>query len=373
VATPTALVQEKHRNPFDVGRAIHLIGFRPQEATPLLAGIRSKVENPSTVLREVLKWTGGQPFLTQKLCKIIQTSPFPITEGCEINQVAKLVQSHIIQDWEAQDEPPHLKPIRDRLLRDESRIGALLGCYQNILFQEPLSTNSIADLIELQLAGLIVQHQGKLWICNHIYAEIFNQNWVRQILAKHRPYAEDIFGWIDSNYQDNQCLLRGADLHYAQAWALENHLSDEDYRFLVASQWRDTQITLQAKKEATQVLAKAHQQARQTIRRGFFVLTITLGFAIGAVAVASKATQQLQQVEQHLRTTNQKIQSAEAKASQAEQRQQQTQRKLLATKTKLQQAEQNLTATTQAMQFAEAKATAAAQAQQQTDRQLFAT
>lgn len=48
-------------------------------------------------------------------------------------QLAQFVQEHILQDWERQDEPEHLKTIRNRLLADEQRIGRLLGLYQRVL------------------------------------------------------------------------------------------------------------------------------------------------------------------------------------------------------------------------------------------------
>jgi hypothetical protein len=40
----------------------------------LAQGLVGKTSDPEALLREVLNWTGGQPFLTQKLCKLIQES-----------------------------------------------------------------------------------------------------------------------------------------------------------------------------------------------------------------------------------------------------------------------------------------------------------
>ncbi|WP_293097855.1 AAA-like domain-containing protein [Moorena sp. SIOASIH] len=80
VATPADLIQDKQRTPFNIGRDIELTGFTFEEAkTPLLPGLVGKVDNPEQVLAEILHWTGGQPFLTQKLCKLMvehsQASP----------------------------------------------------------------------------------------------------------------------------------------------------------------------------------------------------------------------------------------------------------------------------------------------------------
>jgi hypothetical protein len=74
VATPSDLIADKNRTPFNIGRAIPLTGFTLHEAQPLALGLAQKVENEQAVLREILAWTGGQPFLTQKLCKLVLSS-----------------------------------------------------------------------------------------------------------------------------------------------------------------------------------------------------------------------------------------------------------------------------------------------------------
>ena len=71
VATPTDLMQSKQRTPFNIGRAIQLTGFCVEDATPLLPGLAATVDEADAVLREILHWTGGQPFLTQKVCQLV--------------------------------------------------------------------------------------------------------------------------------------------------------------------------------------------------------------------------------------------------------------------------------------------------------------
>ncbi|WP_353813062.1 AAA-like domain-containing protein [Moorena sp. SIO1G6] len=84
VATPADLIQDRQRTPFNIGRDIDLTGFTVEEAkAPLLPGLVGKVDNPEQVLAEILNWTGGQPFLTQKLCKLmVDGSPLtPLNKG----------------------------------------------------------------------------------------------------------------------------------------------------------------------------------------------------------------------------------------------------------------------------------------------------
>ncbi|MBE9130294.1 aminotransferase class V-fold PLP-dependent enzyme [Tychonema sp. LEGE 07196] len=144
VATPSDLIADKNRTPFNIGTAIDLPGFTFEEAQPLLAGLETSVNNAVPVLKEILNWTGGQPFLTQKLCNIVanisqenDSQILTIPPGTEAFWVENLVRSRIIDHWPACDEPEHLKTIRDRILRNEQKTSRLLGIYQQILQSEP--------------------------------------------------------------------------------------------------------------------------------------------------------------------------------------------------------------------------------------------
>ncbi|MEH1925348.1 AAA-like domain-containing protein [Nostoc sp.] len=232
VATPSDLIQDKKRTPFNIGRAIEVNGFLLHEAEPLAQGLVGKVSNPQAVLSEVLAWTGGQPFLTQKLCKLIPNK-------METSGVEKLVRSHIITSWESQDEPEHLRTIRDLLLRNKQRTGRLLGLYKEILQQQRIPSDDSLEQKELPLTGLVVKRQGHLEVYNHIYKAVFDQRWVNKELAILRPpfYHEAITAWLASNCEDESQLLQGNDLKDIQKWAAENNyrLSSEDSKFLNAS------------------------------------------------------------------------------------------------------------------------------------------
>lgn len=295
VATPSDLIADKTRTPFNIGRAIELNGFNLAEVQSLEIGLANKLENPQAALKEILAWTGGQPFLTQKLCQLVAQhwdggtgqqanfsaieSPFLKKLMHEIltpteaiaGQVSAIVRSHIIDNWASLDEPPHLRTIRDRLLCNEQRASRLLGLYLQILQQGGVPADDSPEKIELLLSGLVVKKQGSLQVYNRIYQEVFNLEWVEKQLKKLRPYADLINGWVTSNYQDETNLLRGQVLKDAQTWAKDKSLSNIDYRFLAASEElekRQVQTALIASQKANQILLNAEQQAKQTIRRG---------------------------------------------------------------------------------------------------------
>ena len=84
---------------------------------------------------KVLGWTDGQPFLTQKLCQLIRNHPLSVPIRSESEWVEDLVRTHVIHQWETQDEPEHLRTIRDRLLNLSTQPIECLKLYPRILEQ----------------------------------------------------------------------------------------------------------------------------------------------------------------------------------------------------------------------------------------------
>jgi uncharacterized protein (DUF433 family) len=162
VATPSDLIRQKRGTPFNIGRAIELTGLQFSEAVePLTPGLATKTTDPQTVLREILAWTGGQPFLTQKLCNLIQSED-TIAIGKEAAAIEALVRSRVIDHWEAHDDPVHLRTIRDRLIHNEQHKGQLLGLYQQILQAGDIPADASQEQIDLRLSGLMVCIEGAI-------------------------------------------------------------------------------------------------------------------------------------------------------------------------------------------------------------------
>ncbi|MBG1261359.1 CHASE2 domain-containing protein [Nostoc commune] len=279
VTTPYDLVRDKDHTPFNIGRAIQLSGFQEHEAQSLAQGLVGKAMNPQAVLKEILAWTGGQPFLTQKLCKLIFTSDFFIPAGNETKCIETLVRSEVIENWESQDEPEHLKTIRDRILRSEQRSERLLKLYQQILRTNQIIADASPEQMELRLSGLVVKHKGCLKVYNRIYASVFNLSWVDKALLDLQPYRAALKAWVASNYQDDSYLLRGQVLQNAQVWAEGKSLSSLDQRFLAASfelETRELQFALLSKKKSGQILP-----SKPRLQTVFFLSVIVTFLVMG--------------------------------------------------------------------------------------------
>ncbi|MDF5729864.1 MAG: AAA-like domain-containing protein [Rhizonema sp. PD38] len=296
VATPSDLIKDRQRTAFNIGRAIKLGGFELPSAQPLAEGLADKTSKATEVLQAVLDWTGGQPFLTQKICQLIQTTESDIPEDRVKEWVSQLVHSKVISNWQAQDEPEHLKTIRNRiLLSDGQDTARLLGLYQQVWQSEEVLADNSLEQIQLRLSGLVVRSEGQLKVYNCIYREVFDQSWIDKALTDLRPYAQALAAWEDSSCHDESRLLRGHALQDALLWATGKNLSNLDYQFLSASQEKalffkeqESQILSQA----NQTLTKAQRKAWKQIRLGSTILVLSVVMAVIAGLMAGIATKQ---------------------------------------------------------------------------------
>ncbi|MBD2317260.1 AAA-like domain-containing protein [Phormidium tenue] len=357
VATPADLIRGKGSSAFNIGHAVEMSGFTLQEAEPLARGLGDRVSDPQAVLAAILDWTGGQPFLTQKLLALISAA-YDLGRSAD-ELVSAIVHDNVIENWEAQDIPAHLKTIRDRILQsDERGRGRLLGLYQQVLDGDPpqpplrkggeeilleipleggesekppfargvggislgIAADESYDQMQLRLTGLVVKRDGRLIVYNRIYAEVFNQVWVSRALADLRPefYASAMRSWQENDEQKESFLLRGQALTEAEAWAKGKRLGDEDEQFLQSSREVEKQaiaLSLESERlarvateeaneklnEANETLNQANETAKRRIRIGSLILTGTLLAAVlvifGAKASVDESNRKVAKIE----------------------------------------------------------------------------
>jgi len=295
VATPSDLIRDRTKTPFNIGQAIELKGFEWEEVTPLIQGLEKTVEQPASVVKAILDWTAGQPFLTQKLCHLVvqlsqQTmgngGKMSIPPGTESFWIENLVKTRIIERWESQDEPEHLRTIRDRIERNGQRAGRILGIYQKVLQGIEIKSDDSREQIELLLSGLVVRHEGILKVKNRIYQQVFNLQWVEKKLGNLRPYSQMLEAWVGSGQQDKTRLLRVQALKDAQSWAQGKSLSDLDYHFLAASQEVDRQelqLFLEAER-LKEVEARLELKKKSAKRQTYFIAALSFALVIAIAA-----------------------------------------------------------------------------------------
>ena len=191
VATPSDFIKDSLQSPFSMGTEIKLSGFKATEVQPLIKGLEGKVSHPDLILQEILLWTNGQPFLTQKLCQIIwkiihkkRQKHLIISESKEKQLIAEIVYYFILNNWNFQDEPEHLQTIQNRLTYHPEQTQKNLSVYQKILQNIDVKLDQSQEQTELLLSGLVIQQEGLLKVKNPIYRHVFNLNWVETQLTQ---------------------------------------------------------------------------------------------------------------------------------------------------------------------------------------------
>ncbi|WP_394793832.1 AAA-like domain-containing protein [Armatimonas sp.] len=172
--TPSQLISDTNVTPFNVGTRIELTNFTEKEAAPLMEGLGP---NSAQLLRRVLYWTGGHPYLTQSLCQLVRNR-----NAKSSREVDRLCKERFFspESWETDR---NLTFVRERVLRHEDS-SALLSLYRQAL-QSPVPydyADPIADM--LRLSGLVIAQRGRLRIRNRIYRRLFNRRWISENLQQ---------------------------------------------------------------------------------------------------------------------------------------------------------------------------------------------
>ncbi|EAZ89292.1 AAA-like domain-containing protein [Crocosphaera chwakensis] len=281
VATTADFIPNNARSPFDIGKDIALEGFNKGEVRQLVQGLKDKVEDTERILDHILEWTGGQPFLTQKICQLICDSRTYFSSQLVNNTVNidntinidNFIKSQIVNNWESNDSPQHLRTIRDRLLNNSPTTKRrLLELYQEILANGDVEYNGSPEQIKLRLTGLVVQTEGKLKVYNKIYRNIFDEQWTENELNEiHEipPYIEQSESWLQSGRQSEH-LLSGEQLHEAIKWGKDKTLKEQEKEFLRLSQLeqeKQQNIVRQqeASRQSEKILSSAFEKDQQQL------------------------------------------------------------------------------------------------------------
>ena len=119
----------------------------------------------------------------------------------------QLIRTRIVNNWQTQDEPEHLKTIRDRIFCNQGKAGSLLAMYQQILERGFIDADNSIEQQELILSGLIIKQKGNLKVRNPIYQQVFDLPWVKTQLFQLRPYSEALQAWQKSQYNESNTRL----------------------------------------------------------------------------------------------------------------------------------------------------------------------
>jgi hypothetical protein len=174
VATPSDLIRDTRTTPFNIGRRIELSDFTEPEAAPLALGLSRNGHDGSALLRRVLYWTGGHPYLTQRLCWAVAQDETALS----VSAVDRICRD-LFLSLRAREHDDNLLFVRERMLRSEVDTPSLLTLYGKIRAGKKVRDDDTNRLIGvLRLAGISRSQKGLLRLRNRIYERVFDSDWI---------------------------------------------------------------------------------------------------------------------------------------------------------------------------------------------------
>jgi WD40 repeat protein len=178
VATPSDLIRDKRTTPFNIGRRIELSDFTAAEAAALARGLG---QDGQRLLDRVLHWTGGHPYLTQRLCRaVVEANPQPAARD---PQFVDHLCEELFFTRRARDLDDNLLFVRECLLRDDADRVGLLDLYAKLGQRRPVLDDGADPLTSaLRLSGIARADGDRLRVRNRIYERVFDDKWVESNL-----------------------------------------------------------------------------------------------------------------------------------------------------------------------------------------------
>src|SRR5262245_30712310 len=175
VATPSDLIRDTRTTPFNIGQRIELRDFTEAEAAPLARGLRREEREGAELLERALYWTGGHPYLTQRLCQTVaEEASVSGADG-----VDRLCED-LFFALRAKERDDNLLFIRERMLRGEADVAGLLSLYLQARRGKRVMDDETNPLVSvLRLSGVTREEDGRLQVRNRIYERVFDREWAQ--------------------------------------------------------------------------------------------------------------------------------------------------------------------------------------------------
>lgn len=180
---PHSLVSTQALSPFAVSTEIRLDDFTREDLHAFREELNLNSADAKLALDRIYDWTGGQPYLTQKLARSIARESI---SGDIKGNVDRIVLQQLAGRAALHSEP-HMSHIHRRVVRDRKLSETILTLYGKMRKGMPViyDPESPAQR-ELFAVGLVrVDADGQLIPRNKVYARVFTAKWANENLPIH--------------------------------------------------------------------------------------------------------------------------------------------------------------------------------------------
>ena len=179
VATPSDLIKDAERTPFNVGHRVEVTDFTESEAVPLIIGLPLTGEVGAACLRRVFFWSGGHPYLTLRIFAELQRqNPTEIDEA----QIDSTVEGLFFGENGIRDS--NLQFVRDMLTEKSPDRDRALSLYVRIARGASVRDKELErDISWLKLSGIVHPEGPLLRVRNRIYERAFLPDWAQSHIS----------------------------------------------------------------------------------------------------------------------------------------------------------------------------------------------
>ena len=177
---PLSLIAQPELSPFNITQSIALGDFSRADLSLFATELNLSADDAELALDRVYYWTRGQPYLSQKLARVVAREGL---SGDIAGHVDRIVM-HQLAGRAALHNEPHLSHIHRQIVNDDKKSEALLNLYGRIRKGIDVPADLGSELQRrLMAVGLLeVDDAGDLTIRNRIYASVFTARWANENL-----------------------------------------------------------------------------------------------------------------------------------------------------------------------------------------------
>jgi hypothetical protein len=174
VATPDELIKNRRTTPYNIGRTIELPDFDPDrdDLHSLFGAVADDPAKGEAIVRAVLRWTGGHPYLTIRLC-----DQFAAQGRTSSDEVDEMVNKEFVSLDQLHSDVHFQQVLRFLDKRVEDKLTTL-NLYRRIWRGEEVRDQTAPEYLALKLSGIVKRDwRGSLIVRNEVYRRVFNDEW----------------------------------------------------------------------------------------------------------------------------------------------------------------------------------------------------
>ena len=177
---PVSLMEEAELSPFNVTQQVGLEDFSRADLDMFATELNLDRDDAGVALDRIYGWTGGQPYLSQKLARAVarNTSPADVEEIVDRYALQQLAGRAALHN------EPHMSHIHRAIVKDRKRREGLLNLYGKVRKGIPVPADLGSSLQRrlMAIGLLVIDDESNLKVRNRLYEAVFTARWANENL-----------------------------------------------------------------------------------------------------------------------------------------------------------------------------------------------